>query len=86
MKEEDLEQEFLNEAQKQKLQKVTENLYLTKYQADVLERFHVPYREVKDTRELLYYLSDIVDEEEYDELEEVAREISDYYYYHEMKK
>ena len=41
---------------------------------------------MKDVRELLYYLSDVVDEEEYDELEEVAREINDYYYYHEMRK
>lgn len=84
--EEELEKMMLETTEKEKLEKVSEHLYLTKYQIDVLNRFSIPIQNIKDIRELLYYLSDVVDEDEYDELEEVAREINDYYYYHEMRK
>lgn len=84
--EEELEKIMNETTNKETLEKVNDHLYLTKYQLDVLNRFSIPIQDIKDVRELLYYLSDIASEEEYDELEEVAREISDYYYYHEMRK
>lgn len=84
--EEEFEKILLETTKNETLKKINEHLYLTKYQLDVLNRFSIPVQDMKDVRELLYYLSDVVDEEEYDELEEVAREINDYYYYHEMRK
>ena len=84
--EEELEKIMRETTEKETLEKVNDHLYLTKYQIDVLNRFSISIQDMKDVRELLYYLSDIALDEEYDELEEVAREINDYYYYHEMRK
>ena len=55
---------------------------MTNYQCEVLDKFHIPYQNCQTTKELLFYLTDILDEEEYDELEEVAREIAEFDYYH----
>ena len=62
------------------------NLYLTKYQQKDLQEHHIPYMDCQDMKSLLFLLSDISDDEEYDELEDVAREISEFSYYHETHK
>lgn len=82
---EKLVEEELENLPKNDLEKVG-NLYLTKYQQQVLEEYHIPYQTCGSAKELLFLLSDIVDEEEYDELESVANEISEFSYYHETRK
>ena len=77
--------EELENLPKNDLEKVG-NLYLTKYQQKVLNEYHIPYQTCGSTKELLFLLSDIVDEEEYDELENVANEIAEFSYYHETRK
>ncbi len=62
-------------------EKINKNLYLTKYQKEVLESYHIPYQKCQNTKELLFLLSDIALDEEYDELENVAREIAEWDYY-----
>ena len=69
-----------------KLVHIKDNLYLTNYQREVLEEYHIPYQNVKSNKDLLFYLSEIGSDEEYDELENVARELADYSYYHETHK
>ncbi len=81
MKEEDFTQMVQN-----KLVHIKDNLYLTNYQREVLEEYHIPYQNVKSNKDLLFYLSEIGSDEEYDELENVARELADYSYYHETHK
>ena len=65
-----------------KLKKIN-SYYLSNYQMNVLDNFNIPYSKCETARELLYYLQDIVDDEE---LDEVAREIEEYAYYHETNK
>lgn len=65
----------------QTLEKVNQNLYLTKYQQQVLTKYHIPYQKCQNYKELFFFLSDILDEEELDDLEEVAREIAERNYY-----
>ncbi len=79
---EEIEKEELETLKENELEKVG-NIYLTKYQKKVLDEYHVPYEKVSNTKELLFLLSDIVDDREYDELEEVARQIDEFSYYHE---
>ena len=86
MKREEIEENISKVLESNTYESVNKNLYLTKYQKQILEEYHIPYQNCQNSKELLFLLSDIIDDEEYDELEEVAREISDYYYYHEMKK
>lgn len=65
-----------------KLKKIN-SYYLSNYQMNVLDNFNIPYSKCGTARDLLYYLQDIVDDEE---LDEVAREIEEYAYYHETNK
>lgn len=86
MKEEQIESEQLEISKNNTLEKVNENVYLTKYQKKVLDDYHIPYQNCQSMKDLLFYLSDVVDEDEYDELEEVARQIDEFSYYHETHK
>ncbi len=86
MRKEEIELEQMEILKNNTLEKINENLYLTNYQKQVLENYHIPFQNCKNAKELLFYLSDITDEEEYDELEEVARQIDEFSYYHETHK
>ena len=77
------EEDFTQMVEQNKLVHIKDNLYLTNYQREVLEEYHIPYQNVKSNKDLLFYLSEIGSDEEYDELENVARELADYSYYHE---
>lgn len=80
------EEDFTQMVEQNKLIHIKDNLYLTNYQKEVLEEYHIPYQNVKSNKDLLFYLSEIGSDEEYDELENVARELADYSYYHETHK
>lgn len=80
------EEDFTQRVEQNKLVHIKDNLYLTNYQREVLEEYHIPYQNVKSNKDLLFYLSEIGSDEEYDELENVARELADYSYYHETHK
>ena len=80
------EEDFTQMVEQNKLVHIKDNLYLTNYQREVLEEYHIPYQNVKSNKDLLFYLSEIGSDEEYDELENVARELADYSYYHENHK
>ncbi len=81
-----LEEEFANLVENNTLEKVKENIYLTKYQQKVLEDYHISFTSCKDMSELLFLLSDITDSSEFDSLEEVARQIEEFYYYNDTNK
>ena len=80
------EEDFTQMVEQNKLVHIKDNLYLTNYQREVLEEYHIPYQNVKSNKDLLFYLSEIGSDEEYDELENFARELADYSYYHETHK
>ena len=80
------EEDFTQMVEQNKLVHIKDNLYLTNYQREVLEEYHIPYQNVKSNKDLLFYLSEIGSDEEYEELENVARELADYSYYHETHK
>ena len=80
------EEDFTQMVEQNKLVHIKDNLYLTNYQREVLEEYHIPYQNVKSNKDLLFYLSEIGSDEEYDEHENVARELADYSYYHETHK
>lgn len=80
------EEDFTQMVEQNKLVHIKDNLYLTNYQREVLEEYHIPYQNVKSNKDLLFYLSEISSDEEYDELENIARELADYSYYHETHK
>jgi len=80
---ENFEKEFAKLIEENTLEKVKENVYLTKYQKYILEENNIPYTTCNTMNELLFLLSDITDDEE---LESVARQIEEFHYYNETKK
>lgn len=78
---------YVEEVSKQnQLKKINDSLYLTNYQAKVLEDYHIPYKDCKSTRDILFLLEDNYDDEEFEELDEIARQLEEYSYYHETNK
>jgi len=82
------QEEIVNEWQKivadNELQKVNEGLYLSKFQQQVLDDYHIPYSECTSVRDVLFLLEDL-DEDSY-EFEEVARQLAEYSYYEEYHR
>lgn len=66
-----------------KLVKINESIYLTKYQQNILEKYHIPFTKCKNMTELLFLLSDTLEDEE---LERVAMQIEEFHYYNETHK
>ena len=82
----DIEKDFQNIIEQNALEKVNDRFYLTKYQTQVLEKNNIPYKSCNSMSELLFLLSDISDEDEFFELEMVAKEIEEFHYYNEVNK
>ena len=68
------------------IKKINDNLYLSKKQIEVLERYDIDYN--KSIESLMYDIDEILNNS-YDDLfdlEDIAREISEFNYYHNTKK
>jgi len=69
------------------LTKINDNLYLSKKQIDVLDRYDIEYKS-KSIDSLMFEIDEILNDS-YDELldlEDIASEISEFNYYHNTKK
>ena len=48
------EEDFTQMVEQNKLVHIKDNLYLTNYQKEVLEEYHIPYQNVKSNKDLLF--------------------------------
>ena len=67
-----------------KLNRINDNLYLTNKEIEVLERYDINYN--TSIEELMFNLEEILNENDYEDLEEVSNSISEFNYYHNTKK
>ena len=67
-----------------KLNKINDNLYLTNKEIEVLKRYDINYN--TSIEELMFNLEEILNENDYEDLEEVSNSISEFNYYHNTKK
>ena len=69
------------------LKKINDNLYLSKKQIDILNKYNIEYlnRSIED---LLFELDEILNDsyEELVDLDDISREIAEFNYYHNTKK
>ena len=68
------------------LKKRENGLILSDYQISILKLNGIIYSKYGSLKEILFEINDILDEEEIEELENVAKEISDNDYYNEVNK
>ena len=67
-----------------KLNRINDNLYLTNKEIEVLERYDINYNTTIE--ELMFNLEEILNENDYEDLEEVSNSISEFNYYHNTNK
>ena len=67
-----------------KLNKTNDNLYLTNKEIEVLDRYDINYN--TSIEELMFNLDEILNENDYEDLEEVSNSIAEFNYYHNTNK
>ena len=68
------------------LKKRENGLILSDYQVSILKLNGINYSKYGSLKEILFEINDILDEEENEELENVAKEIAENDYYNEVNK
>ena len=86
MDKEQIEKEMEQIIEQNQYKKIKEGLYLTNYQESVLKEHHIDYQNCESARDILFLLEDTFDDEEFEDLEEIARQIEEYSYYNETNK
>ena len=61
-------------------------LILTDYEISVLDKYNIDYKNCIDLKSLIYYIEEILNEESFDDLEEVSLSISERDYYENTRK
>lgn len=71
------------------LVKINDQLYLKKYQIEILEYYHIEYQKCSFVSEILFLIEEILENgevEDSDVLEEVAMSLQEFSYYHNTNK
>ena len=61
-------------------------LYLTNYEIEILNKYHIPFNNLISYKEIIFRVEDILDDEELDDLESVSKSISERDYYNNTNK
>lgn len=79
--------ELLNDIDfnKNKLVKVNEKLYLTNYQIEVLNKYEIDFQNL-NLSSIIFLGEEILEEDDYDDLDEVIRELAEGNYYENTNK
>lgn len=82
----DLEKLINNAISDNSLVKINDNIYLTKYQIVVLERYHIEYNSCSDIKEILFLIDDYLETDYEEELDELAKNLQEFSYYNFTNK
>lgn len=79
--------ELLNDIDfnKNKLVKVNKKLYLTNYQIEVLNKYEINFQNL-NLSSIIFLGEEILEEDDYDDLDEVIRELAERNYYENTNK
>lgn len=70
---------------KNKLVKVNEKLYLTNYQIEVLNKYEIDFQNL-NLSSIIFLGEEILEEDDYDDLDEIIRELAERNYYENTNK
>ena len=69
------------------MHKVRENgLLLTDKQVNVLEKYDINYKNIRNMNELIYEIEEILNQDYYEDLDIVSKELAEYNYYNNTNK
>ena len=70
-----------------KLNKISDNLYLSNRQIEILKRYEIDYKKFNDIKSLMYEVETALEEVYYaDDLQALSIELSEFNYYHNTNK
>lgn len=70
-----------------KLNKISDNLYLSNRQIDILNRYEIDYKKFCDIKSLMFEIETVLDEVYgADDLQSLSIELSEFNYYHNTNK
>ena len=70
-----------------KLNKISDNLYVSNRQIEILKRYEIDYKKFNDIKSLMYEVETALEEVyDADDLQELSIELSEFNYYHNTNK
>ena len=80
--------DLLNEVdfKSNKLVKINNKLYLTNYQIEILNKYNIDYENLGSLSSIIYVAEEILEEDDYEELDEIIRELAERNYYENTNK
>ena len=70
-----------------KLKKISDNLYLSNRQIEILKRYEIDYKKFNDIKSLMYEVETALEEVyDADDLQALSIELSEFNYYHNTNK
>lgn len=72
--------------QKYMHKEIKKGIFLSEYQIEVLNKYDINVSEIVSINDLIYQIDEILQLDDYEDLELVANEISEFYYYANTNK
>lgn len=69
-----------------RLVKINNKLYLTNYQIEILNKYNIDYKSLGNLSSIIYVAEEILEEDDYEDLDEVIRELAERNYYENTNK
>lgn len=73
-------------SQKYMHKEIKKGIFLSDYQIEVLRKYDIDIDKVSSINDLIYQIGEILDEDDYEDLEEIESELSEFYYYANTNK
>ncbi len=80
--------ELLNDIdfESNKLVKINNKLYLTNYQIEILNKYNIDYKTLGNLSSIIFTAEEILEEDNYEDLDEIIKELSERNYYENTNK
>ena len=80
--------DLLNEVdfESNKLVKINNKLYLTNYQIEILNKYNINYENLGSLSSIIYVAEEILEEDDYEDLDEIIKELAERNYYENTNK
>ena len=69
-----------------RLVKINNKLYLTNYQIEILNEYNIDYKSLGNLSSIIYVAEEILEEDDYEDLDEIIRELAERNYYENTNK
>lgn len=69
-----------------RLVKINNKLYLTNYQIEILNKYNIDYKGLGNLSSIIYVAEEILEEDDYEDLDEIIKELAERNYYENTNK